>query len=53
MLPGVGQKVCGGGWAVCGWWWCKPILVLSFGFDQGEPYINHHEFYLKVKQPNT
>ena len=31
-VAGVGQKVCGG--------WCKPISVLSFGFDQAEQYID-------------
>ena len=34
LLAGDGQKVpCGGGW-----WWvvCRPILVLSLGFDQAE-----------------
>ena len=40
MLPGTGQKVCGGGWVVVGGgggWVCKPILVFSFCFDQAEP----------------
>jgi hypothetical protein len=45
MLPGNGQKVCGG-WVVVvvsggGWWWwvvvvCKRILVFSLDFGQAE-----------------
>ena len=37
-LPGTGQKVCGGGGWVGGWWVvCKPILVFSLG--QAEQYF--------------
>jgi hypothetical protein len=37
MLPGNGEKVCGG-WVGGGW--CRPIIVLSFGFGQAEQQYN-------------
>jgi hypothetical protein len=33
LLPGTEQKVCCGGWLVVV---CKPILIISLGFDQAE-----------------
>jgi hypothetical protein len=40
MLHESGLKVCVG-W----WWWCKPILLFSFGFDQAE---RHSVIFLKL-----
>ena len=41
---GSGLTVCGGGWWVLGWWWCKPTLEFIFRPSVELNKILFHEF---------